>query len=78
VQIFSRQSAAGWQLLLRDTLRDPMLWFLLVTSSMFAIIGEIKEAVILTLAMIPLAGMDFFLRRRTQCYVPLSASPDNS
>ena len=57
---------ADWRELLRDTLRDPMLWFLIVTSSLFAIIGEIKEAIILLVALVPLAGMDMFLHRRTQ------------
>lgn len=57
---------AGWRELLLDTLRDPMLWFLIVTASLFAVIGEIKEAVILTAAILPLAGMDMFLHRRTQ------------
>lgn len=58
--------AGGWQDLLRDTLHDPMLWFLIVTSSLFAIIGEIKEAIILIFALLPLAGIDIFLHRRTQ------------
>lgn len=52
--------------LLRDTLRDPMLWFLLVTGGLFAAIGEIREAVILAIAVLPLAGMDMYLHRRTQ------------
>ena len=30
----------GWWLLVRATLADPMVWFLLGTSSMFAIVGE--------------------------------------
>ncbi|MEJ2451400.1 MAG: cation-transporting P-type ATPase [Gammaproteobacteria bacterium] len=57
---------ANWRELLRDTLRDPMLWFLLITASLFAVIGEIKEAIILLVALVPLAGMDMFLHRRTQ------------
>lgn len=57
---------SGWRDLLQDTLRDPMLWFLLITGSLFAIIGEVREAVILAIAMVPLAGMDLFLHHRTQ------------
>lgn len=57
---------AGWRELLRDTVRDPMLWFLIVTGSLFAFIGEIKEAIILLVALVPLAGMDMYLHRRTQ------------
>jgi Ca2+-transporting ATPase len=59
-------SVAGWRDLLRDTLRDPMLWFLIITGGLFAVIGEIKEALILLVALLPLAGMDMFLHRRTQ------------
>jgi len=57
---------AGWYELLRETVRDPMLWFLVVTGSLFAVIGEIKEAIILLVALVPLTGMDMFLHRRTQ------------
>jgi len=57
---------ASWRELLRDTVRDPMLWFLVFTGSLFAVIGEFKEAVILLVALVPLAGMDMFLHRRTQ------------
>ncbi len=57
---------AGWSELLRDTVRDPMLWFLVVTGGLFAVIGETKEAVILFIALVPLSGMDMFLHRRTQ------------
>lgn len=57
---------ASWRELLRDTLRDPMLWFLIITGSLFAVIGQIKEAVVLLVALVPLAGMDMFLHRRTQ------------
>jgi Ca2+-transporting ATPase len=56
----------NWRELARDTLRDPMLWFLLFTGSLFAWLGEYKEAAILALALVPLAGMDIYLHRRTQ------------
>ncbi|MEZ5598576.1 MAG: cation-transporting P-type ATPase [Pseudomonadales bacterium] len=59
-------TSGGWHELLRDTLGDPMLWFLVGTSALFALIGETREAVILLLALIPLLGMDAFLHRRTQ------------
>ncbi len=55
-----------WRELARDTLRDPMLWFLLFTGGLFAWLGEYREAAILALALLPLAGMDIFLHRRTQ------------
>lgn len=53
-------------LLVRDTLGDPMLWFLLGTSALFLWLGDRFEALILLLALIPLIGMDIFLHRRTQ------------
>jgi len=60
---------AGWLPLLRETGKDPMLWFLLGTSVLFAVVGEHTEALILLLAMIPFFGMDAFLHRRTQASV---------
>ncbi|HJW80638.1 MAG TPA: cation-transporting P-type ATPase [Acidiferrobacterales bacterium] len=55
----------GWWLLVRATLKDPMLWFLLGTSVLFGFVGEWTEAVILLVALIPFLGMDAFLHRRT-------------
>jgi Ca2+-transporting ATPase len=55
-----------WRMLVRDTLRDPMLWFLVGTASLFAWLGDLIEAGILLLAIVPLMGMDAFLHRRTQ------------
>jgi Ca2+-transporting ATPase len=60
---------SGWLPLLRETVKDPMLWFLLGTSLLFGIVGEYTEAVILLVAMIPFFGMDAFLHRRTQASV---------
>ena len=57
---------AGWGLLLRETVKDPMLWFLLLTSGLFLVVGEASEATILLLALVPFLGMDAFLHRRTQ------------
>jgi Ca2+-transporting ATPase len=56
---------SGWWLLLRETLKDPMLWFLLGTSALFGFVGEWTEAMILLVALIPFLGMDAFLHRRT-------------
>jgi Ca2+-transporting ATPase len=51
---------------LRDTLRDPMLWFLITTAILFLALGELIESVVLFVATLPLIGMDFYLHRRTQ------------
>lgn len=59
----------GWLTVAKDTLRDPMLWFLLTTSALFAVAGEWTEAGVLLAAMIPFFGMDAFLHRRTQASI---------
>jgi Ca2+-transporting ATPase len=59
----------GWWELARETLRDPMLWFLLGTSALFAAVGEWTEAVILLIALVPFLGMDAFLHRRTRASI---------
>jgi Ca2+-transporting ATPase len=59
-------SGAGWRELARDTVRDPMLWFLVGTAALFAVVGETVEALTLLVALVPLVGMDAFLHRRTR------------
>lgn len=56
----------GWRRVLRDSLRDPMLWFLLLTALLFAALGQRGEALTLAVAILPLLGMDAYLHRRTQ------------
>ncbi|MBL7480448.1 cation-translocating P-type ATPase [Legionella bononiensis] len=55
-----------WYELIINTMTDPMIWFLLITSILFACLGNNREAIILALAIIPLIGMDAFLHWRTQ------------
>lgn len=59
-------AGAGWRELARDTARDPMLWFLVLTAGLFALVGEATEALTLLVALVPLVGMDAFLHRRTR------------
>ncbi|MBL8201631.1 MAG: cation-transporting P-type ATPase [Chromatiales bacterium] len=59
-------AAHAWRDLLRDTATDPMLWFLLATSGLFAVTGDATEALVLLAALVPFVGMDAFLHRRTQ------------
>ena len=47
-------------------MKDPMLWFLIGTSLLFACLGDYTEALTLLVASIPMVGMDVFLHRRTQ------------
>jgi Ca2+-transporting ATPase len=56
----------GWLDVLRDTVKDPMLWFLALTSGLFAFVGDFTEALVMAGAIVPLVGMDAFLHRRTQ------------
>ncbi len=58
--------AGGWRVVLRDSVRDPMLWFLLLTAALFAALGQWGEALTLLAAIVPLLGMDAYLHRRTQ------------
>ena len=55
-----------WRDLLRDTVQDPMIWFLLGTSAVYAFLGQYVEALTLCAASVPVVGMDAFLHRRTQ------------
>jgi len=59
-------AGAPWWDLIRDTARDPMIWFLLFTSALYGVLGELTETVILLVAAVPLIAMDAFLHRRTQ------------
>ena len=59
----------GWLRLARETMKDPMLWFLVGTSAMFVFVGQLTEAAILLAALVPLVGMDAFLHRRTQASI---------
>jgi Ca2+-transporting ATPase len=62
-------TTGGWWPLVRATIRDPMLWFLFGTSVMFAFVGELTEAVILLVALVPFLGMDSFLHWRTHASI---------
>jgi Ca2+-transporting ATPase len=56
----------SWKQRIKETAADPMLWFLLVTSFVYFVLGDTTEAVVLLLAVLPLTGMDAFLHHRTQ------------
>lgn len=55
-----------WRTLLRETAKDPMLWFFVATSGLYAFVGEWTESITLLVAILPLLGMDVYLHRRTQ------------
>jgi Ca2+-transporting ATPase len=58
-----------WSDLLGDAARDPMLWFLAGTAALYALIGEVAEAVTLGLASVPLLAMDVVLHLRARASV---------
>ena len=55
-----------WGELARETARDPMIWFLVGTAVLYLALGSRMEAFTLLAAILPLAGMDVYLHRRTQ------------
>ncbi|MEX1206778.1 MAG: cation-translocating P-type ATPase [Dongiaceae bacterium] len=57
---------SGWRNVARDTVRDPMIWFLAGTAVLFVWLAEWAEAAVLAVALLPIAGMDAYLHRRTQ------------
>lgn len=59
------QATSGWLEIARDTARDPMLWFLVLTAGLFGLLGQVTESVTLLVALLPLLGMDAYLHRRT-------------
>ncbi len=59
-------SSSGWRDIVRDTAHDPMVWFLLGTALLFAWLGDVAEAAVLAVALLPIVGMDAYLHRRTQ------------
>jgi Ca2+-transporting ATPase len=50
----------------RETARDPMIWFLAATAVLYVWLGDYAEAGVLAFALLPIAGMDAYLYRRTQ------------
>jgi Ca2+-transporting ATPase len=52
--------------LARETARDPMIWFLVGTAVLYAVLSEYSEAITLLVSIVPLVGMDAYLHRRTQ------------
>lgn len=55
-----------WYGLIKETMKDPMIWFLVLVGSIFIFVGQIQESIILFFAIIPLIFMDAFLHWRTQ------------
>lgn len=57
-----RRRLAFWA----DTAKDPMIWFLLIVSAAYALLGQRLEAITLLVATVPFVAMDAWLHRRTR------------
>ena len=55
-----------WWDLIRDTARDPMIWFLVGTGGLYGLLGDTIEAATLFAATLPLIAMDAVLHRRAR------------
>lgn len=55
-----------WMDIAADTLKDPMIWFLIGIGAVFIMVGDQSEAMILFVAILPLLFMDAILHWRTQ------------
>lgn len=55
-----------WPELIKETVKDPMIWFLVGIGSVFFFIGNVTEGITLFIAILPLLFMDAFLNWRTQ------------
>ncbi|HET9427000.1 MAG TPA: cation-transporting P-type ATPase [Allosphingosinicella sp.] len=55
--------------LVKETFADPMIWFLVATSSIFGLIGQYTDMAVLLVAIAPLVGMDLYLHHRTQASI---------
>lgn len=64
-EIIEDNSNTYWELIL-DTLKDPMIWFLLLVGSIFLVIGEYRDGFIILLSILPLLLMDAVLHFRTK------------
>lgn len=49
-----------------ETIKDPMIWFLIIIGIVFIFAGEKSDAIVLFVAILPLVLMDVFLHWRTQ------------
>jgi Ca2+-transporting ATPase len=54
-----------WYQLAADTAADPMIWFLALMATLYAAIGEYRDAALLAAALAPLVGLDAYLHHRT-------------
>lgn len=59
-------SGSHWKAIALDTLKDPMIWFLIGIGTLYLVVSDFAEALVLFVAILPLTLMDAFLHWRTQ------------
>ncbi|HMQ10535.1 MAG TPA: cation-transporting P-type ATPase [Oligoflexia bacterium] len=59
-------SGNKWLELAAETVKDPMIWFLVGVGTVFIMVNNLSDAITLFVAIIPLVFMDAFLHWRTQ------------
>lgn len=52
--------------LMVDTLKDPMIWFLILVGTIFLLVGEYRDGIIIMISILPLLLMDAILHFRTK------------
>lgn len=71
IQVYGKNEILGvhdnrWLSMLKETIRDPMIWFLFFIGTVYFFLQQYREAITLVVAILPLVLMDAFLHWRTQ------------
>jgi Ca2+-transporting ATPase len=60
----ARRRSLLW--LARDVLREPMILLLVACGAIYLVLGDLREAIILSLSVLAVAGITFFQNRKTE------------
>ena len=60
----ARRRSVLW--LARDVLREPMILLLIACAAIYLILGDLREAVVLSLSVLVVVGITFFQNRKTE------------
>lgn len=64
-EIIENNSNTYWELIV-DTFKDPMIWFLILVGTIFLLVGEHRDGIIIMISILPLLLMDAILHFRTK------------
>jgi len=56
----------SWLWLARDVLREPMILLLVSCSAIYLALGDLREAIVLSLSVLVVVGITFFQNRKTE------------